>query len=70
MAEINYNPDPREQPLTWTPSREYGGGVGTQEIYTGASPPAAPDDPTSPAVFYPDGGGSIQQWDVASQTWV
>lgn len=47
-----------------------GSGSGAQEVYQGASPPAAPDDPTKPAVFYPNGGGSQQQWDVGSQAWV
>lgn len=47
-----------------------GSGSGSQEVYQGASPPAAPDDPTRPAVFYPSGGGSMQQWDVGSQAWV
>jgi hypothetical protein len=41
-----------------------------QQVYTGASPPAAPDDPTLPALFYPTGGGTVLQWDVASQAWV
>jgi len=31
--------------------------------------PAYPDDPTIPALSFPTGGGPIQQWDVASQTW-
>lgn len=47
-----------------------GSGSGSQEVYQGAAPPAAPDDPTKPAVFYPNGGGSQQQWDVPSQAWV
>lgn len=44
------------------------GGAGAQEVYTGAAPPAAPDDPTKPAVFYPTGGGALLQWDGAA--WV
>lgn len=47
-----------------------GGGGGTQEVFTGAAPPAAPTDPTKPAVFYPTGGGSLFQWDVGSASWV
>lgn len=48
-----------------------GPGVGgTIQVYTGAAPPATPDDPTAAAVFYPDGGGSLQQWDVVGQAWV
>lgn len=46
-----------------------GGGVGSpQQIYTGGSPPAAPDDPSLPAMYYPTGGGTVLQWDGAS--WV
>ncbi len=45
-----------------------GGGGGTIQVYTGAAPPAAPDDPTKPALFYPTGGGTLFQWDGAS--WV
>ena len=39
-----------------------------QQIYTGASPPAAPDDPTLPALYYPTAGGTMLQWDGAA--WV
>ena len=45
-----------------------GSGSGSQQVYTGASPPAAPDDPTLPAVFYPSGGGTLSQWTGAA--WV
>ena len=54
----------------------YGGGGtitvggGILQVYTGTFPPATPDDPTEAAIFYPTGGGSIQQWDIPSQTWV
>ncbi len=47
-----------------------GGGGGLLEVYTGAAPPAAPDDPLSGAVFYPTSGGTLFQWDVGSQSWV
>lgn len=47
-----------------------GGGSGVQQVFTGASPPAAPTNPAIAAVFYPTGSGSIQQWDVASQAWL
>lgn len=40
------------------------------QIYTGLLPPAAPNHPTLPALFYPHGGGPLQQWDVPSQAWV
>lgn len=46
-----------------------GGGGGTQQVYQGLVPPT-PDDPTKPAVFYINGGGTQLQWDVPSQTWV
>lgn len=39
-----------------------GGGTGIIQVYTGAAPPAAPDDPTEAAIFYPTGGGAIQEW--------
>jgi len=46
-----------------------GGSVGgAQEVYTGAAPPAAPADPTKPALYYPTGGGTLFQWDGAA--WV
>lgn len=32
-------------------------------------PPSLPDDPTMPALSFHAGGGSLQQWDVASQSW-
>lgn len=45
-----------------------GGGGGAQEVYTGAAPPAAPDNPALPALYYPTGGGTLFQWDGAA--WV
>lgn len=45
-----------------------GGGGGDQQVYSGAAPPAAPDNPALPAVFYPTGGGTLFQWDGAA--WV
>lgn len=45
-----------------------GGGGGAQQVYTGAAPPAAPDNPALPALFYPTGGGTLLQWDGAA--WV
>lgn len=41
---------------------------GAQQVYTGAAPPAAPDNPALPALFYPTGGGTLFQWDGAA--WV
>jgi hypothetical protein len=46
-----------------------GGGTGTAQMQTGAAP-STPSDTALPALFYPTGGGAIQQWDIASQTWV
>jgi len=45
-----------------------GGGGGTIQVYTGAAPPAAPDNPLLPALYYPTGGGTLFQWDGAA--WV
>lgn len=72
MPETAYVPDPRPVPYTYHPSIELGGGDGSGVggIYTGAAPPAAPDDPTQGAIFYPDGGGPMQEWDVVGQAWV
>lgn len=39
------------------------------QIYQGRAP-AAPDDPTLPALDYPVGGGSLQQWNIPTLTWV
>lgn len=47
-----------------------GGGGGDVQVYTGASPPAAPDNAALPAIFYPSGGGTIQQWDVGTAAWI
>lgn len=81
MAELAYHPDPRATTQT-PPSREYdcdcaggsgsggGGSSAAQAVFSGAAAPAAPTDPTKPALFYPDGGGPIQQWDVVGQAWV
>jgi len=45
-----------------------GGGSGTQQVYMDRAP-AAPDDPTKPALSFPSGGGSIQQWDNVALAW-
>lgn len=45
------------------------GSSGVQQVYSGRDP-LPPDDPTLPALSYPVGGGTVTQWDVASQTWV
>lgn len=44
-------------------------GSATTQIYQGRAP-AAPDDPTRPALNYPIGGGGLEQWDIPSQLWV
>ena len=46
-----------------------GSGNGAIQIYEGRAP-AAPDDPTLPAIDFPSGGGSMQQWSVVLQAWV
>lgn len=46
-----------------------GGGGGSAQIYIDRAP-AAPDDPSLPALSYPTGGGPLQQWDVATAAWV
>ncbi len=51
--------------LTGTQLRTF---IGAQ-LYQGRSP-AAPDDPTLPALDYPTGGGTLLQWDVGSAAWV
>lgn len=45
------------------------GGSGTQQVFQDLTA-GTPDDPTLPAVSFPTGGGTLSQWDVASQTWV
>lgn len=55
---------PVTQKATWAQVRAFIGG----QIYIGRAP-AAPDDPTLPALDYPAGGGSLQQWDVGSASW-
>lgn len=39
------------------------------QVYQGRAP-NAPDDPTRPALDYPVGSGSLQQWDVPTQQWL
>jgi len=38
------------------------------QLYQGRAP-AAPDDPTLPALDYPVGGGNLSQWDVPTLSW-
>jgi hypothetical protein len=68
MPETVYVPDPREEPRVYTANRNYGNSS-PQQVYDGLVAPT-PDDPTLPAVFYPSGGGPMQQWDVDTQAWV
>lgn len=44
--------------------------LAARQVYNGVSAPAAPNNPAIAALFYPDGGGPMTQWDVASQAWV
>lgn len=55
---------PITQKITGAMVRKF---IGAQ-IYQGRAP-SAPDDPTLPALDYPVGAGSLQQWDIPSQTW-
>ncbi len=41
----------------------------TAQVYQGRAP-APPDDPTRPALDYPVGGGSLQQWNIGTAAWV
>lgn len=41
----------------------------TIQVYEGRAP-APPDDPTRPALNYPTGGGSLEQWSVGAGAWV
>lgn len=43
-------------------------GAGRQ-VYEGRDP-LPPNNPNLPAINYPLGGGTVTQWDVATQTWV
>ena len=45
------------------------GSGGAVQIYQGRAP-AAPDNPALAALDYPSGGGSLQQWDTGSASWV
>lgn len=45
------------------------GAAGPAGLYIDRAP-AAPDDPSLPALSYPSGGGTLFQWDVGSATWV
>ena len=51
-----------------------GGSGGSIQIYQGAfadpNGNVTPDDPTKPALYFPNGGGTLWQFDVPSQTWV
>lgn len=46
-----------------------GSGSTLQQVYQAASLPAAPNDPTKPAVFYPDPTGTMLEWSVTNQAW-
>jgi hypothetical protein len=61
-----------ERDLLIVIAQQLGGGDspigGSQQVYDATT--ATPDDPTIQALRYPSGGGTLEQWDVASQTWV
>ena len=39
------------------------------QLYQGRAP-AAPDDPTLPALDYPVGGGNLLQWNIGTGAWI
>lgn len=41
---------------------------GAQEVFIDRSP-LPPDDPTKPALSFPAGGGSLEQWSPSTQSW-
>ncbi len=51
-----------------------GGGGGTIQVYQGAftdpNGNLVPDDPTKPALYFINGGGTLWQFSTDSQTWV
>lgn len=51
-----------------------GGGVTAQQVYQGAAADpngvVTPADITKPALYFPNSGGTLWQFDVPSQTWV
>lgn len=44
--------------------------LAARQVYTGAAPPATPNNPAIAAVFYPEGAGSMLNWDVPTQAWI
>jgi len=68
MPELNYAPDPRAKPLRSYPSLNLGGGSGsgTQQVFLDSD---GPDDPTLPALRFPTGGGSLEQYDPGDAQW-
>lgn len=66
--------DAIELALLSTIASALSGGVTAQQVYQGpdADPNGnlVPDDPTKPALYFPDSGGTLWQFDTLSQTWV
>jgi hypothetical protein len=60
---------PVTQKATAAQLAAYIGTTALVQVYQGRAP-AAPDDPTRPALDYPVGGGSLQQWNVGTAAWV
>lgn len=67
----NYVPDPiPEHGKNYTMTVVGGGGGAGSVAQQVFQDEPVPTDPTKPAVSFPTGGGSLTQWDVASQSWV
>lgn len=51
-----------------------GGGLASVQVYQGVfvdpNGNVTPSDPTKPALYFKNGGGTLWQFDVPSQTWV
>lgn len=60
---------PVTQKATASQLAAYIGTTALVQVYEGRAP-APPDDPTRPAINYPTGGGSIEQWSVGGAAWV
>jgi len=44
--------------------------VGNLQVLQDYAPGTPPPNPNLPALSYPTGGGTMMQWDVATQVWL